>query len=48
MQNGKRTLARCAYRPLDAFSLATPYDAYRYARGEAIAHPAGLKCSVAR
>ena len=26
-------------------TLATPYDAYRFARGEAIQNPAGLTCS---
>ena len=36
---------------LDAFSmgaLATPYDAYRYAKGEAIAHPAGFEMQLSR
>jgi hypothetical protein len=36
---------------LDAFpmgTLATPYDAYRYARGEAIAHPAGFDMQMSR
>ena len=29
-------------------TLATPYDAYRYARGEAIAHPAGFDMQMSR
>jgi hypothetical protein len=36
---------------LDAYAfgtLATPYDAYRYAKGEAIAHPAGFKMQLSR
>jgi hypothetical protein len=36
---------------LDAFSMgtiATPYDAYRYAKGEAIAHPAGFEMQLSR
>jgi hypothetical protein len=35
----------------DAFAfgtLATPYDAYRYARGEAIAHPAGFDVQLSK
>jgi hypothetical protein len=35
----------------DAYSfgtVATPYDAYRYARGEAIAHPAGFQVQLER
>ena len=36
---------------LDAFSMgtiATPYDAYRYAKGEAIAHPSGFEMQLSR
>ena len=36
---------------LDGYSvgtLATPYDAYRYAKGEAIAHPAGFEMQLTR
>jgi hypothetical protein len=36
---------------LDAYgfgTLATPYDAYRYAKGEAIAHPTGFKMQLSR
>jgi hypothetical protein len=36
---------------LDAYgfgTVATPYDAYRFAKGEAIAHPAGFKMQLSR
>ena len=49
---GSQLFWRCMYTgySFDAYAfgtIATPYDAYRYARGEAIDHPAGYQVSCA-